>query len=43
MDNFFYLKFSFDCVILGFRKDVLLLTLDKSVSPPFFLSDGKVK
>ena len=43
MDNLSYLKFSFDCIILGFCQNVALLTLGKSASPPFLLSEGKMK
>ena len=43
MDNLYYLKFSFDCVILGFCKDFVLLTLGKAISPPILLSKGKMK
>ena len=43
MDNLYYLKFYFDCIILGFCQSVALLTLGKSASPPFLLSEGKIK
>ena len=43
MDNLYNLKFSFDCIILGFCQNVVLLTLGKSVSPPFLLSKGRMK
>ena len=43
MDNLYYLKFSFDCIIQGFCQNVALLTLGKSASSPFLLSEGKMK
>ena len=41
MDNLYYLKFSFDCIILGFCKNVVLLTLGKLLSSAFLLGKGK--
>ena len=43
MDNLYYLKFSLDCIILGFCQSVALLTLGKSSSPPFLLSESKME
>ena len=43
MGNLYYLKFSFDCMILGFCQYVALLKLGKSASPPFLLNEGKMK
>ena len=43
MDNLYYLKFTFDYIILEFCQNVALLTLGRSTSPPFLLSEGKMK
>ena len=43
MGNLYYFKFSFDCIILGFCQNVVLVTLGKSASPPFLLSERRMK